>query len=898
VDAIAIRAGFTVYLSGGDVVMRLQRRGEPARMLRSTLRGANRAPEVVPEKELPGVSNYLLGSDPTRWRTGVRQYARIRYKAIYPGVDLVFYGNQGQIEYDFELMPGANPNVIRLGFQGADDVRLDSNGDLVLRIGGREVRQRRPVLYQDIGTARIPVDGGYVLTRRGARFAVGAYDRTAPLVIDPTIVYSTFLGGTGYDYLWGLESDKSGAVYVLGATTSFDFPVRNALQPTRPSADPAEFDTVLAKINPAGTALEYSTYLAGVPRALAIGPGGEPFVVRRATNDNPPTAPGYRYGCTCDGISVAKLNRQATAYVYDARIGARISTYTIPGVDIAVDRSGNAIVSGTVAVDASSGFPVVNAAQPTAGGSDDAFALKLDAAGTGLIYSTFLGGEAHDASFAIAIGPDDSVAIAGFTDSERFPVVNAVQPSMRPGFSHEDAFVTKLSTHGALVFSTYLGGSSGDAAYGVAQDPSGFVYVSGQTFSIDFPVASAFMSHSDGASAFVTKLTPTGSSVVYSTYLGGSRGNDDFALGVVADRTGSATVTGATTSPDFPVRFPLQAQRGRYDVFVTRFGPSGSLRQSTYFGSGAEGISPRIALGLAGTVYVGGETHGTDFPIRNSLQPLLTGGDLFVARLKMGIAIPDFDGDDWLDLVFQNQADGRLETWAMNGVTRQGVVALTPSQVADTGWKIVGTGDFDADGQLDVAWQHADGRVAVWFMNGTTERSGTLLDPPQVDDLQWRIRAVADINADGRADLIWQHTGDGRVAVWFMDGSRLISGTLLTPGQVDDLGWEIVGAGDFNSDDEWDLVWQHTDGRIAVWLMHGTSLVDGSLISPPQVMDTTWRLHGVGDINGDGHPDLIWQNEADGRVAAWLMNGLTLVDGVLLTPNAVSDLNWKIVGPR
>lgn len=259
----------------------------------------------------------------------------------------------------------------------------------------------------------------------------------------------------------------------------------------------------------------------------------------------------------------------------------------------------------------------------------------------------------------------------------------------------------------------------------------------------------------------------------------------------------------------------------------------------------------------------------------------------------------DVNGDGRLDLIWQHQASGQIAAWLMNGTTLIDGRLLSPSRVSDTGWKIVGAGDADGDGKPDLVWQHGgDGRVALWLMDGTSLRRGDLLSIPQVSDLQWRIRAVGDFDGDGLADLVWQHAGNGSLTRWRLHGSTVVGTEALTPSPVADTDWKIVGSGDFNRDGRRDLVWRHdADGRIAVWYMNGTAALGGTATSPSQV-DRVWQIRAVGDLDGDGWPDLVWQHAANGGLAAWLMNGLTQVRGLPLSPAQVADTGWQIVGPR
>ena len=260
----------------------------------------------------------------------------------------------------------------------------------------------------------------------------------------------------------------------------------------------------------------------------------------------------------------------------------------------------------------------------------------------------------------------------------------------------------------------------------------------------------------------------------------------------------------------------------------------------------------------------------------------------------------DFNGDGRADIVWHHQGDGRISVWHMNGVSMMSGTLLTPDRVSDTNWKIVGVWDPNGDGHPDLLWRHqGNGSLANWRMSGTTLVAGDPLSPGTVADTDWQIAAVADLNRDGRPDIVWQHVTQGLVSAWLMNGTTLVEGRLLTPSTVADTDWRIVGSGDFNLDGNADLVWQHrTSGQASIWFLNGTTLVSGTLLSPPGVADTNWQIHAVTDLNADGQPDLVWQNVSTGYLAAWLMNGTSMVQGIYLSPAQVADTGWRVVGPR
>ncbi|HEY0174282.1 MAG TPA: SBBP repeat-containing protein [Pyrinomonadaceae bacterium] len=925
--------------------------------LRLSLEGANRSPAAEGLEPLRGDSNYFVGRDARAWRTNVPAYARVRYAEVYKGVDLIYYGAQGRLEYDFRLAPGADPRPIRLRFDGARSARVEENGDLVLSTEGGEVRQHKPVAYQLIGGERREVAAGYSRTKDGRfGFALGVYDRSLPLVIDPVIVYSTYLGGSGADQGLGVAVDSSGSAYVTGSTASANFPVAGGAQPAHGGLD----DAFVLKLDPSGTSIVYATYIGGARedfgQAVAVGSDGSAYVAGRTFSTNFPVTAGALQTANAGGYDAfaAKLSPNGSALVYatylggaeldaasalaadaagnvylagrtgsqglagsqgGARVGDPIQRSTdgaanwspsASGVeafsvaDIAVAPGDGSVVyaganSGvyksadggaswqltgaasapnvptlarSVAVDPSNGsviyvaagggvykstdggahYEVKNTGLPTAlvytlavdpsatstvyagvssgvykttnggdtwtaqtaglpgpttfykvlvnpsnpqlvyaatnrgvykttnggaswaaanagilpglvafslafdpsntntlyvgmltpgygvlkstdGGANwspsasglsypssgfdavplvmeivvdpaspstvyaatdaagvfksadggahwtrssngltnrnvnalalrpgsppallvgtnvgtDAFAAKLDPAGSTLGYLRRLGGTETDEARGIAVDSSGNVYVAGSTFSSNFPVANASQPA----FGGEvDAFLTKLDPSGAgLVFSTYLGGTSYDNGYAVALGPGGSPYVTGTTYSSDFPVANAFQpGHGEAyfeSDAFVTKFTPDGQTLAYSTYLGGADG-DENGWGIAVGADGSAHVSGATSSYDFPSAGVIGSQGGgTSDAFVAKLAPSGStLVFGGYLGGAGQEAGYGVAIDSAGAAYVVGRTTSFNFPVVNPLKPTSGGaGDAFIAKIGPGVEL-------------------------------------------------------------------------------------------------------------------------------------------------------------------------------------------------------------------------------------------------------------------
>ena len=620
---------------------------EPKRqstVLRTQLIAANPAAEVTGEEELPGKVNYFIGNDPAKWRTDVATYARVRYEQVYPGIDLVYYGNQGQLEYDFVVEPGADPARIRLRVAGARKMYVNGQGQLVVQTAGGAVRWNKPEIYQEVDGQHRSVKGKYVLRRsRELGFEVAAYDTARPLIIDPILMYSTYLGGSSEDYGSGIAVDTSGNAYVTGNTTSNDFPTTpGAFQRTYRGVTQA----FVTKLNPTGSALVYSTYLGGSGPSgdksygIAVDTFGNAYVTGYTSSTNFPTTPGAfqtTFGGSHQDAFVTQLNPTGSALVYSTYLGGGGTDYSS---GIALDTAGNAYVTGKTD---SRVFPTTPGAFQTiyGGGRYDAYVAELNPTGTGLVYSTYLGGSRTDYGLGLAVDASGNAYVTGYTSSTNFPTTPG---AFQTTASDVNGFVTKLNPIGTdLAYSTYLGGSSSDTGHGIAVDTSSNAYVTGETFSRDFPITpGAFQRISGGRSdAFVTKLNPTGSDLVYSTFLGGSGrtlGDEGYAIAV--DTLGNAYVTGETVSSDFPTT-PGAFQRtygGDTDAFVTQLNPTGTgLLYSTFLGGGQEDAGQGIAVDTSGNAYVVGYTESDNFPTTaRAFQRTFGGGfyDALVAKIN------------------------------------------------------------------------------------------------------------------------------------------------------------------------------------------------------------------------------------------------------------------------
>ena len=637
-------------LSPAEVQITLRKTGLKPAAVRMDFAGSNPEAQMSGDNELPGKVNYLMGNDPAAWRTGVPTFARVRVGQLYPGVDLVYYGNQRQLEYDFTLAPGTDPDMIKIHFAGVDKISIGGQGELILALGRDEIRQPAPVIYQTVAGTRQAVDGGYrVISRNTVAFAIGKYDHQLPLVIDPVLSFSTYFGGNSSDNAWSIALDTNGFIYIAGQTLSKQMSATN----------PAPFSTTGA----------FQTNFAG--------------------------------GSTTGDAFVAKFDNQGSNLVYLTYLGGSVDDVALC---IFVDNAGNAFVGGYTD---SANFPVTPGAISTniSGVPDkyvhlypvDGFVTELNPGGSNLVYSTYLGGGQADGVYGIAVDSADNAYVTGFTSSTNFPTTNAL-PFQLAGttntllnylacpYSHyfnNNAFVAEIASNGtALKFSTYLGGTNYDWGNSIAVDSSNYIYVTGFSASTNFPTTNALQQQFvyvtptnamstnqifttniingyllNGSSnlttaydAFVTKLAPGGTGWVYSTFLGGT--NSDVANGIAVDGSGNAYVTGWTVSTNFPdtvtgitnlynglsnnAAFVSPLITNAFLTQITWSGSNAAIGYSAVFGGTNFGgdVGYGVTVDPSGNVFVVGASTSTNFPAINTPGLLGTtnagGSDVFV----------------------------------------------------------------------------------------------------------------------------------------------------------------------------------------------------------------------------------------------------------------------------
>ena len=962
------------------------RAGQTEDQTRSVVRlrfdGVDNARRVVNAERLPGIVNYFIGNQPSRWLTGLPTYAGIVYQQLYPGVDLRYDGAQSTLKGTYTLAPHTDPSRIRWRYEGATSVRVDEQtGDLILALDGlASLIEEAPSAWQTKDGAQVNVRARYALMADGSiGFALGDYDPNEPLTIDPRLIYSTYLGGSAFDEAKSVAVDFAGNAYITGVTQSTIFPTQNPISATLNG----DKDAFIVKINATGTQLVYATYLGGSNREDEFGPeqaggiavdsSGNAYVTGCTNSADFPMVNPIQgtHGATtnCDAF-VSKLNDAGSALIYSTFLGGS-------GADaanaIAVDDQGSAYIAG----DAGKGFP-----GDTFTSSGHVFVSKINPAGSAVVFSMFLGGNSYEYATDIAVDSAHNIYVVGNTFSTDFPVLNAAQSTKGGGSSNNnDAFVTKIQADGSgRVYSTYLGGSKTDEASGIALDSLGNAYITGVTQSLNFPTKNAYQPTYGGerGDAFVTKLNPAGSAFVYSTYLGGNNDENYFSghgpYGSIAvDRSYNAYVTGYTCSTNFPALSSFQkVNLGSCYAFVTGFNAAGNvLVTSTLIGTQSGGSNDAsgtdIAIDAQGNVYVVGETNAADFLTMNPLQPTYGGlTDAFVTKLDplffeylpltvrapqqiapLQITSPN-GAEQWQpgtthnitwtqgglsgNVTFQlykgaslssqvgtagatagsfawaipsNQATGidykiRIFLGSMEDysdanffivkVRKHDLLGSWSSGVSsinsDTGaWNLItssaatqiAAGDMDGDGKDDLVGNFLES--GLWVKYSATGQWQFISSSPI-----WI--AIGDFNGDGKADLvgIWGGT------VWQRD-SATGSWTSITTGATQ------IAAGDMDGDGKADLIgnWPNT----GVWVQYSSTGAWSNLNTSP----ATWIA--VGDFNGDGKADLagIWSNVIwvrDSATGSWTSgaSGATLIAAGDMNGNGKADLvaNWPATG--
>lgn len=591
--------GYSLFLTGREAVLALQKRGKTGAqdkqaVVKMQIQGANSSPDIAGLDKTEGKSNYLIGNDPQKWRTEVPNYKQVKYEQIYNGVDVVYYGNGQQLEYDFVVAPNANPNQIKLKFDGIKTAKIDrQSGDLLLETNAGTIRQHKPLVYQNIGGERREIASSYSIQNSKFKiqnsknedfvvsFNLAEYDKSKELVIDPILAYGSYLGGNLFDEGRGITVDAQGNAYVVGTAASQNFPttagtIKPVLLPRTDAPNSFWYDAFVTKVNPTGTAIVFSTYYGG-----------------RNGNES--------------------------------------------GSGVAVDASGNVLISGTTM---SSDFPTVNAYQTTFGGTDDAFAAKLNPTGSAIIYSTYLGGNNTDLGGKIAVNQTTGEAVfAGTASSGNFPTTpGAYKPKLCDntpgscnGIFYSGSYIVKLAANGNAVYSTLFDMAIND----VALDAGDNAVVGGTAGAVPATPGAFQTASSGGIEGFIAKLNPTGNTLVFGTFLGGGL-QSDRVKSIAIDSTGNIYAAGQTQNTGFPTTAGAfdQTFNGGEDGFLTKFNAAGSaLVYSTFFGGPSKDEPFGIGLGTDGSAFVAGETlSGANFPLKNSING--TTGTIFVTRFN------------------------------------------------------------------------------------------------------------------------------------------------------------------------------------------------------------------------------------------------------------------------
>jgi Beta-propeller repeat len=587
-------------------------------MVKAEFVGASSSVEVLGFEEMEYKCNYFIGNDKSQWRSNVPNYTAVTMKGLYPGVDVSFSSRDGRLSEELVASSSEALAQVKVEYRGALSVNPLTSFSTIVQTSLGEHQ------FEGIMLADQPA------TKMEKPIASSA--STSENAV--SLVYSTYLGADGGDFGHAIAFDGARSTCIIGSTLSMSFPI---LDPVQGTLNNSSFDVFVTKINSAGNGLIYSTYLGGhewdAGEAIAVDSGGSAFVTGWSGSHNFPIVNGIVEGEGSPGNAfVTKLNSSGNAMIYSTYLGGDANDW---GNAIAVDSAGNAYVTGSTA---STDFPILNPIQAIKGVVGDIFVTKLNSAGTGFIYSTFLGGDNNEEAYGIDLDASGNAYITGSTTSTDFPLMNALQDSNWSG-SLYDGFVAKINSSGSgLIYSTYFGGDGYDAGLSIVADAEGNAYFTGQTSSSNLVSQSPLQASPGGyEDAFVSKINSDGTVLVFSTYLGGS--GHDFGRAIALDNKGNACITGQTGSADFVTKDGLQNMSGgSYDAFVTKLDSAGNtVIFSTLLGGTGDEDCFGIAIDPEDNIYLTGRTNSTNFPTRDPFQSLnASSNDAFVTKLDFG----------------------------------------------------------------------------------------------------------------------------------------------------------------------------------------------------------------------------------------------------------------------
>jgi hypothetical protein len=640
--------------------------GAQGQAIRMRFEGADPTLQVTPYGPQPGRISYMIGDDPEKWITGLPTFTGVIYEGLYPGIDLQYKGRAGTLKGTFLVAPGADPTQIKWRYDGFTQLAVNDQGDLIIGLhnaagDGKNssndltISESAPIAWQEIAGQSVPVSIRYLPQKNGIiSFSVGHYDPAHLLTIDPTLEFSSLLGGSDTEFGTGITLDGDGNIYLAGITASTDFPTVNPAQPSYGGGTCPGFpcsDAFAAKLSPDGSTLLYSTYLGGSENDegldISIDSQGNVYLTGSTSSQDFPTfnpLQNQNGGAGTQDVFISKLNPSGDTLIFSSYLGG---TENDVGAGITHEAGDQTIITGwTYSAD----FPLLDPLQPSLEGSSDAFVTRITANGNALVYSTYLGGEGRDWAQDVAIDNNQDVYLTGGTLSTDFPSSRAPQGVRGNGLA--DAYVAVLKNDGSeLIISMIVGGAGMEEGTGIALDDDRNIYVTGHTTSEDFPTESALQSTFGGLQdAFLFKLQGDGSALIYSTYLGGS--HLETGGKVFVDEDQSVYVVGSTSSADFPAINPLQYYQGGIcqgdpcaDIFVAKVKSDGSkLLFSTFLGGTSRDAGFDIAADSTSNLYLTGATWSTDFPTANTLG----GGsqnnvNAFVTKIGLAPTTPDVD---------------------------------------------------------------------------------------------------------------------------------------------------------------------------------------------------------------------------------------------------------------